>query len=333
MSSEARPFAPPVEAGPEKFGEMFLRHPHLFPARQAGEPWDRHTVTVDFAGGPYTFLGLSTAQLHELEVRFGELVIPSIEETPSPSIPIRLFRASEDELLDFDVRGWSYTFDRDYQERAVRVAGLKFMARLDFGDGALSGALWTPLDGGEIFISQVENFFRLLVAYRLLHLGGVLFHSAGVASNGRGYLFLGHSGAGKTTISRLSLAAGRSVLSDDMNALCPLEPEHGGPGRPAIEKLPFAGDLGRTPTARARYPLAGLFRLKKGPEHRRPIRRAQAVAFLIGCAPFVNIDPHRLDRLTDNLLSLLADFPMEELSFSRDGAIWTLLEPQGPGSD
>ncbi len=348
--SQSPHFAPPAETRREDFGKLFLSHPDLFPARQAGEPWGRSSLVVDFAGGPYGFSGLSEGQHRELSERFGELVLLNDQAasilTAAETTPIRIFKAAPSELKEFDVRGWSYTFDRDYQDTAVRVAGLQFMARIDFdghrrgtapgphqptgnGIGKIRAALWTPLDEGPVFLAQVENFFRLLVAYRLLELGGVLFHSAGVVSDQRGFLFMGHSGAGKTTISRCSLATGRQVLSDDMNALCPLGSDPGSgsdPGAPAVEKLPFAGDLGRTPTARQRYPLAGLYRLKKGADAIRPVRRSQAVAFLIGCAPFVNADPHRLDRLTDNLLHLLDGFPMSELTFSIEGDFWRLLE-------
>ena len=312
-------FAPPVETRPEDFGRLFLRYPELFPARPAGEPWGDETVAVDFAGGPYVFTGLCRPQAAELGRRFGPMVL---EAPPREATSIRLFRADPAELKDVDLRGWSYTFDRDYQAHAVRVAGLHFMARVDF-EPVMRGALWTPFTDGSYFLAQVENFFRLLVGYRLLDLGGVLFHSAGAASAGRGYLFLGHSGAGKTTISRKSLAEGREVLSDDMNALCPLDDS----GRPAVEKLPFAGDLGRIPSPRRRFPLHGLFRLRKGEPRIAPLSRSQAVAFLIGCAPFVNVDPFRIERLTDNLTSLLGHHPLAELTFAKDRPVWPLLEP------
>lgn len=327
---ESEAFALPEETHPDRFGELFLHRLDGFPEGPTGEPWGKSPLTIDFAGGPYRFDGLSASQHRELSERFGELVLaPECSQHGADldhTTPIRVFRVSRRGFKDFDVRGWSYTFDRDYQQRAVRVAGLHFVARIDF-EPTLTAALWTPYGEGPVFVSQMENFFRLLVAYRLLHLGGVLFHSAAVASRGQGFLFLGHSGAGKTTISKLSLATGRSVLSDDMNALCPSDQHADGL---SLEKLPFAGDLGRTPTARQRYPVAGVYRLKKGPDRIDPVRKSQAVAFLIGCAPFVNVDPHRVDRLTDNLIRLLDQHPLKQLTFSKQGRFWSLLE--GPNS-
>ncbi|MEO1083145.1 MAG: hypothetical protein AAFY88_02780 [Acidobacteriota bacterium] len=307
------------------FGDAFLRHPDLFPARRFGDPWGEETLVIDFAGGPYRFTGLTTAQKSTLAERFGDMAGDGLPPGSPEAVPIPLFRAPAAEFKPVDLDGWSYTFDRRYLEHAVEIAGLDFMARVDWRPGLL-GALWTPLDGGPFFRSQVENFFRLLVAYRLLELGGVLFHSAGVVSGERSFLFLGPSGAGKTTISKLSLATGREVLSDDMNALCP--PPDGGPVR--LEKLPFAGDLGNQPGKRRSFPLAAFCRLRQGEHGLKPLRAAESVAFLVGCAPFINADPHRLDALTDNLLDLVRSLPAYELSFAKDGGFWPLLEGECP---
>ena len=276
------------------FAEDFLLHPDLFPARRVGDPWGSTTLTIDFAGGPYTFRGLSQSQAQTLAERFGDMVIELSPGSATAEAPIEIdfFRVPRAEFRPVELEGWSYTFDRRYRETSVEVAGLEFMARVDWRP-QLTGCLWTPLDGGAFFRSQVENFFRLLVAYRLLELGGVLFHSAGVVNGDRAFLFLGHSGAGKTTISKLSLASGREVLSDDMNALCP-----DAEGRLCVEKLPFAGDLGRQPGKRRSFPLAALCRLRQGEHRIKPLRPAEAVAFLVACAPFINAAPHRLDRLT-----------------------------------
>ncbi|MEM6795271.1 MAG: hypothetical protein AAF725_14925 [Acidobacteriota bacterium] len=303
------------------FGETYLRVPDLFPARQAGEAWGARELTVDFVGGPYRFTGLSAGQAKQLRGRFEQMVAENLPATVS----VAVMRVAASEFKPIELDGWSYTFDRNYLPRSVEVAGLDFMGRVDF-EPTLSAALWTPLGDGPFFLSQAENFFRLLVAYRLLALGGVLFHSAAVVSRRVAYLFLGHSGAGKSTISRLSLASGREVLSDDMNALCPVD------GLPHIEKLPFAGDLGNRPGPRQSFPLAAVCRLRQGEHGVRPMTTAEAVAFLIGCAPFVNVDPHRAERLTDNLLNLVRGFPMRELTFAKDPGFWPLIE-ENPGEN
>ena len=310
----------PKEVAAATFGEQFLRFPDLFPTRRSGEVWGEQALEIDFVGGPYRFLGLHEEQVQATQERFGELCREPTEDDSGHVLTTRLFRIGRSEFRTFELDGWTYTFDRDYTPTSVRLAGLDFMGRLDWADD-LSGALFTGEGGGATFQCLFENFFRVLVAYRLLELGGVLLHSAGVASRGRAHLFLGPSGAGKTTISRLGLASGRLVLSDDMNALCPDEE-----GTPKVEKLPFAGDLGRTPTPRSTYPLASLNRLRQGENHLRPLARAEAVATLLSCAPFVNSDPHRLDVLVDNLRDLVGRCQFQELTFSKKGDFWPLLE-------
>lgn len=315
------------------FGEAFLERPDFFPARRAGEPWGEETVTVDLAGGPYRFVGLSATQAEAARGRFAELLLDASEVGEADATETRVFRADPREVREIDLVGWEYTFDRDYQPSAVRVAGLRFFARVDWlpprSRPTLAAGLWTTEDDSAFFLSQLENFFRLLVAYRLLETGGVLLHSAGIASRAPGSdepdeevgrLFFGHSGAGKTTISRLARVDGRTVLSDDLNALSIDD------GRPYIERLPFAGDFGRSPAPRRRWPLVSICRLHQGPNAIERLSPASAVARLTACAPFVNVDPHRADRLAENLEALVRGVGVHALTFEKTGGFWPLVD-------
>ena len=307
------------------FAETFLHYPDLFPTRRSGEVWGSERLEIDFVGGPYRFVGLAPEQVEATRERFGTLCA---EATDGPmAVETRVFRVGTGEFRSFSLEGWDYTFDRDYSETAVRLAGFDFLGRIDWCTGPdgpeLAGSLWTHELEGAAFQCLFENYFRVLVAYRLTECGGVLLHSAGVASSGRGHLFFGRSGAGKTTLSRLAQESGRTVLSDDMNAICPSED-----GALRIEKLPFAGDLGRRPGPRSSYPLASLNRLRQGSNRVRPMATAEAVAALIACCPFVNCDPHRLDTLMGNLRELAHTAGAQELTFSLEEDFWDLLEPE-----
>ena len=323
------------------FGEQFLHFPDLFPLRRSGEPWGNESIDVDFVGGPYRFTGLDASQVEACHERFGELCRdPSTDSSP-PTVTTRVFRVGANEFIPLDLSsGWDYSFDRDYSPTAVRLAGVDFMGRLDWQSGPngadgsdegratapFAGTLWTHEPGGGAFQCLHENFFRVLVAYRLLALGGALLHSAGVVSKGWAHLFLGRSGAGKSTLSRLSQDSGRLVLSDDMNALCPAGEVADSEAPVVVEKLPFAGDLGRIPGPRSAYPLRTLNRLLQGEDAVRPLATSQAVALLIACSPFVNSDPHRLDALVANLEALAGKAPTQELEFALGDTFWTLLD-------
>lgn len=307
------------------FGDQFLHFPDLFPRRRSGEPWGPEAIVIDFVGGPYRFEGIEPRQVAACHERFGELCRPG-KDVEKPAVVSQLFRVGAGEFIPLDLSsGWDYTFDLDFAPEAVRLAGVDFMGRLDGlaaegEEGGLAGTLWTHEVEGAAFQCLFENFFRVVVAYRLLALGGALLHSAGVVSKGWAHLFLGRSGAGKTTLSRLSLASGRTVLSDDMNALCPDGEQT------VVEKLPFAGDLGRTPGPRSSYPLRTLNRLLQGEDSVAPLATSKAVAMLIACSPFVNSDPHRLDTLVTNLEKLVGSVPTQDLHFSFGGTFWQLLD-------
>jgi energy-coupling factor transporter ATP-binding protein EcfA2 len=63
---------------------------------------------------------------------------------------------------------------------------------------------------------QVNNFFKLFFASRCLHHDMILIHASMIIRSGTAVLFIGQSGAGKSTISNLS---GYPVVHDDNVAL------------------------------------------------------------------------------------------------------------------
>ena len=307
------------------FGDEFLRHPDLFPGRRSGEPWGEESLALDVAGGPYHFSGLAASQAAALKERFGRLC-----RTSETGVPTAVFRAPAADFVDLDTRGWEYTLALDHAERCVRVAGLRLMARLDWApglSGGLAGGLWTPEVAGEEWTSVLENYLRLLAAYRLLAGGGLLLHSAGVTDGDSVWLLLGPSGAGKTTASRLCLAAGAEVLSDDLNAVI-FKP--GGEGEiPFVARLPFTGDLGErqgSPGEPGSYPLQGVVRLRQGPGVGLvPLSRASALAALMAAAPYANRDPFRREDLLGVCERLALAVPAWELTFSLETDLWSIL--------
>ena len=309
------------------FGHRFLAEPDLFPARPSGEAWGREALVLDLAGGPYRFRGLSAAQAAVVAERFAGRLLP--EGTPA-AVEAAVFRAAPADFLTFDTRGWEYALDTDFAPASVRLSGLFLSARLDWRPD-LAGALWTADGGEERFAGIFENFFRVLSAYRLLEVGGVILHCAGVLHGGRAFLFLGRSGAGKSTLSRLAEERGGTVLSDDMNALA-LDGD-----RAAVAALPFTGDLGDRRRPHSTFPLAALMRLEKSADDAlRPLSRAEAVAALFTAAPFVNADPHRRDALFLNLARLARAADEEggaaawALRFSLGGGFWSILDRKWP---
>jgi len=306
------------------FGGEFLCHPDLFPGRRSGEPWGERRLVLDVPGGPYRFSGLAETQVEALRLRFGRLcrvLAAAAPKTAEAGVHTAVFRAPGADFRDLDTRGWEYTLDQDHAASFVRIAGLRLMARLDWAPD-LTGGLWTPEVAGEMWVSVLENYLRLLVAYRLVAEGGVLLHSAGVSDGHWGWLLLGPSGAGKTTASRLCLAAGAEILSDDLNAA--RFPDGG--GGPVVARLPFTGDLGERQGEPGAWPLRAVLRLRQGTaESLVPLSPAAAFAALVAAAPYVNRDVWRREPLLAALERLAHAVPAWELTFSLGTDLWSIL--------
>ncbi len=315
----------------------FLREPDLFPARLAGEPWGQHSIGLDIVGGPYRLEGLSRAQLEAVRRRFADHLVAA---APDPlgneslaacaPIAISIFRIEESEFLDLSPDALEYVVASEPTPGRVALASPDFIGLLDLeqsGDASVAcspaaAALWTARDATLVDTGAIENFLRVVVAYRLLALGGVMLHSAAIARNQQASVFVGHSGAGKSTLSRLSHDAGLGVISDDLNALVP--------GRDGgdwwVDQLPFAGDFRGQPVVAGRFPLAGIYHLEQAPEHGlRVLSTVRSVALLVANAPFVNSDPHRQDLLIEVLCGLASQASAHTLSFRRDADFWQLL--------
>jgi len=299
------------------FGAEFLTCPELFPARRAGEVWgDRH-VTLEFLGTGYVFSGLQETQVEALRNHFR----PYRLEEASPRgkhVEIRLYRAAESDFRELPLQGWEYHLDLAYQARSVQVAGLKFMGFLDWLP-ELGGAVWTSALDPSRFCEVCENFLRAAAQYHVLESSGLLVHSAALVIEDAAYLFPGRSGAGKSTLSRLAAARGWRVLSDELNGLS----FRGGVAY--VQQVPFAGDFGRTLYSDEPFPLAGIFKLRQGAlDATEPLSPSHALAVMLSCSPFVNLDPYRRHHAEATLEAIVSQQRAYTLTFSLTGELAAL---------
>lgn len=307
-----------TETESRPFGHRFLVQPELFPLRHGGESWGDERVDLRFLGGPYALSGLSAAQLRDARARFADLCHDA--SSGPTAVPLRIFRAPRSEFHTIHEVGWEYSLDLRYAPDRVDLAGMELMGSLRWRPD-LSAAMWTWAAEGETFTGALENLFRAAVAYRLAETNGVVLHSAAVLERDRAHVFLGRSGAGKTTISRLSAGAGRTVLSDDLNAIVWRD------GTPVVCQMPFSGDFGQARRVTGEFPLAGLYRLHQGGDVRLDaMSPAAGLGILAACATAVGRDPHRSDAVIDRLASLVHEMPVRGLTFSRSDDPWGVLD-------
>lgn len=149
-----------------------------------------------------------------------------------------------------------------------------------------------------------------------------LVHSAGVIHGGRGFLFVGPSEAGKSTIANLS--RGRTVLNDEMN-LVEFRPDG-----PHLLGTPFNGHYRDKQPGAA--PLAAVLLLAHGPHHAlEPVGAAEAAGAIASqITPPVGLDEvadasTRLQMLETGM-RLVQAAPVRRLVFLPDAGFWPLLE-------
>jgi hypothetical protein len=171
----------------------------------------------------------------------------------------------------------------------------------------------------------VEYFIRTIYALWLFEMGGLLLHSAGLVRDGAAYLFFGHSGSGKTTVSRLSPTA--TVLNDDLIALWPTATGW------VAHSTPFWNPTQVKPVSNA-APLAGLFRLVQDQRvWLEDVTPALAVAELAASAPIVSADAQRSAMLVARCTQLLRQVSLKRLHFRKDDSFWdVVLGKPGPAA-
>ena len=163
-------------------------------------------------------------------------------------------------------------------------------------------------------VNVLEYPLDELLMMNLLALGrGVEVHACGVVdSDGRGYLFAGQSGAGKTTTARLwQERSGIQVLSDDRIILRCLE------GRIWMYGTPWHGEAELACSART--PLTQIFFLGRGENNEVvSVRSSEMVARLMACSFVPFYSASALDYALAFFEHVSKSVPCGELRFAPD---------------
>ena len=205
--------------------------------------------------------------------------------------------------LDWRAKGpdWHDT-DPEVQEigGGFRIRGRNFSALLEPDAGRWRGRA-SLLSSPYAF----DSLLRVAWSRILLDRGGMLLHSAGTISGGRGFSFAGKSGSGKTTLVRK--APLRDVLSDEIIILRKTSRGF------SIHGTPFFGEVGKGGRP-VRAPLAGLYFLEKGAPALRPLPPARALSRLLGTVLFFSREAAPSARLLALAHDLVRAVPPAVLS-------------------
>lgn len=169
-------------------------------------------------------------------------------------------------------------------------------------------------------VEDIDYLLRLLFAVMGFRAGGILFHAAGIVHRGRTHVFLGHSGTGKSTISKAS--SSDIVLNDDLVLLMPKDQGW------VVYSTPFWNISQVQPTA-ANAPLAALYKLIKDQSpYLESISPSRSFAELISCIPVIASEHEFLPSLMERCSSLLTSIPVYSLHFTPDSAFWDVIDQE-----
>lgn len=155
----------------------------------------------------------------------------------------------------------------------------------------------------------VDNASMLIYAFRTATLHTLLFHASVIVRGGRAFLFLGHSGTGKSTHAQLWLDTFSDAdrLNDD-NPVVRLMDD----GSARVYGSPWSGKTACYKASSA--PIQSLVQLVQASYNAiRSLRMTQAYPFVLASISGLKMEPSMMDSLYESIARLLELCPVYEL--------------------
>lgn len=189
----------------------------------------------------------------------------------------------------------------------------------DFAARRFPSGVVARINGEEISDSLL-NLLRWAVAEQAPTKGCLLVHAASIVSAERGYVFFGHSGAGKSTTAGLIAESdpGATVLGDDA-AILKVN---------GSDLFLLSAPLGSAYTKEAppsrEVPLAGLFSLEQSSElSLAPLTDSEALSALLASTMMTRFDDFSDERI--RLARRLSEGTVHRLRFRKDPSFWPMV--------
>ena len=183
---------------------------------------------------------------------------------------------------------------------------------------------------GELILSSkhpledVDYYLRVAYAIMAFEAGGIMFHAAGIVKDDYAHLFFGHSGAGKTTVARVSKDS--IVLNDDLLILIPETIKDSRTSYWLAYATPFWNPTQVAPSNQHAQ-VTGLYRLVQDQEvFLEPMGSSQALAEVVSNVPVIPDDPSRVGLLLQRGSTLVEDVPVKSLHFLPDDSFWEVID-------
>lgn len=237
-----------------------------------------------------------------------------IEMNLSPHIDAERVR----ELTRFDLEGWGGAeciFGRTDKDYVLHIAGpdggeLLFVYNRESNRAQCNVSRDVP------DMSAVRFGLWFMTALATVGHNVTPVHSSAIVCNGRAVLFLGESGTGKSTHTRLwrENIDGAVLLNDDSPFIGFVD------GRATAFGAPWSG---KTPCYKQeQYPIAAIVRLSQAPHNAiRPLRSVHAIgALLPSLTPAFGYDDELQDRMLATLSKIISQVPVYHLECLPDAA-------------
>jgi len=237
-----------------------------------------------------------------------------IEMNLSPHIDAERVR----ELTRFDLEGWGGAeciFGRTDKDYVLHIAGpdggeLLFVYNRESNRAQCNVSRDVP------DMSAVRFGLWFMTALATVGHDVTPVHSSAIVCNGRAVLFLGESGTGKSTHTRLwrENIDGAVLLNDDSPFIGFVD------GRATAFGAPWSG---KTPCYnQEQYPIAAIVRLSQAPHNAiRPLRSVHAIgALLPSLTPAFGYDDELQDRMLATLSKIISQVPVYHLECLPDAA-------------
>lgn len=155
----------------------------------------------------------------------------------------------------------------------------------------------------------IDNAAMLVYAFATADKKTLLFHSSVTMRQGKGFLFLGHSGTGKSTHSRQWLAAfDDAVLLNDDNPVVRILPDN----QVLVYGSPWSGKTACYKNEQV--PVGALVQLAQAPENKiQQLRMTQAYPYILASVSGLKVLPQMMDRLYEAIAALLELKPVYKL--------------------
>lgn len=207
--------------------------------------------------------------------------------------------------------------DGDYKIGIATLRNLAAEAYADCREKFHRNIIFLPESLLQMAPFVINNFLMMIYTFATAELGTLMIHASVVQHDGKGYLFLGKSGTGKSTHARLWLEhiEGCSLLNDD-NPVVAVDPES---GRVTVYGTPWSG---KTPCyLNKSIPVGAIVRLEQAQRNKIVrLTAAHAFAALLPSCSCLKQDAYIYKGIVDTVTRIATCIPVCHLKCLPDEA-------------